>query len=226
MAQKLGLRNTLSTNDAGSTPITDPANPLSKNPQYNEPQSKYFQDKLSFTLGDSPVSPLEMANVSATLMSGGVWCPPNPILSVTDPTGHDVPVKQQACEQVIPSGVANTLSAGLSQDTTIGTSAAAAKAAGWTRPDIGKTGTTQSSESVAFVGGVNDYAVSSMVFADGPRPQELCPGPPVYLGVCGHGAFGGTVAAPPYFHAMSQLLAGQPDQPVPSADPGYLNARA
>jgi membrane peptidoglycan carboxypeptidase len=226
MAQKLGLRNTLSTNDAGSTPITDPANPLSQNAQYNEPQSKYFQDKLSFTLGDSPVSPLEMANVSATLMSGGVWCPPNPIMSVTDRNGHNVPVKQRACEQVIPSAVANTLSAGLSQDTTIGTSAAAAKAAGWTRPDIGKTGTTQISESVAFVGGVNNYAVSSMVFADGPRPQELCPGPPVHLGVCGNGAFGGTVAAPPYFRAMSQLLVGQPNQPIPSPDPAYLNARA
>ena len=50
-------------------------------------------------------------------------------------------------------GLARTLAAGLSQDTTSGTSAAAASAAGWTRPGIGKTGTTNSSESVAFVGG-------------------------------------------------------------------------
>jgi membrane peptidoglycan carboxypeptidase len=224
MAQKLGLRNTLATNDAGSTPITSPNDPRSQNPQYNQPQSQYFQDKLSFTLGDSPVSPLEMANVSATIMSGGTWCPPNPILSVTDRNGQDVPVKQQACEQVIPPGVAATLMAGLSQDTTIGTSAVAAKAAGWTRPDIGKTGTTNTSESVAFVGGVNNYAVSSMVFADGPRPQTICPGPPVHLGSCGNGAFGGTVAAPPYFRAMTQLLADQPSQPIPSPDPRYLNA--
>jgi membrane peptidoglycan carboxypeptidase len=166
-----------------------------------------------------------MANVSATVMSGGVWCPPNPILSVTDRTGQAVPVKQQACQQVIPTGVANTLMVGLSQDTTSGTSAASAKAAGWTRPDIGKTGTTQASESVAFVGGVNNYAVSSMVFADGPRPQGLCPGPPVHLGSCGNGAFGGTVAAPPYFTAMNQLLAGQPNQAIPAPDPAYLTAR-
>ncbi|MEV8614906.1 transglycosylase domain-containing protein [Amycolatopsis sp. NPDC051373] len=225
MARKLGLRNTLATNDAGNPPITDPSDSRSKNPQYDEPQSQYFQNLLSFTLGNSPVSPLEMANVSATLMSGGTWCPPNPILSVTDRNGQAVPVKQQGCEQVIPTGVANTLEAGLSQDTTVGTSAAAAHSAGWTRPDIGKTGTTQLSESVAFVGGVDNFAVSSMVFADGPHPEEICPGTPVHLGNCGHGAFGGTVAAPPYFHAMSTLLAGVPDTPIPPPDPQYLDAR-
>ncbi|MDT8913792.1 transglycosylase domain-containing protein [Amycolatopsis sp. PS_44_ISF1] len=226
MARKLGLRATMATNDAGNPPITDPGNALSKNPQYDQPQSQYFQNLLSFTLGNSPVSPLEMANVSATLMSGGTWCAPDPILSVTDRNGKPVALKQPACEQVIPKGVADTLMSGLSQDTTIGTSASAARNAGWTRPDIGKTGTTQESESVAFVGGVNDYAVSSMVFADGPHPEEICPGNPVHLGNCGHGAFGGTVAAPPYFHAMSTLLDGQPDTPIPPPDPQYLDARS
>ncbi|WP_236794574.1 transglycosylase domain-containing protein [Amycolatopsis sp. GM8] len=220
MARRLGLRNTLNTNDAGATP-----DPKSSSTQYNEPQSQYFQNKLSFTLGDSPVSPLEMANVSATLMSGGMWCPPNPILSVTDRFGKPVPVKQQGCEQVVPPGLANSLEAGLSQDTITGTSAQAARAAGWGHQDIGKTGTTQQSESVAFVGGVDNYAVSSMVFADGPHPAEICPGTPVHLGSCGHGAFGGTVAAPPYFHAFSQLLAGKPDTGIPQPDPAYLNAR-
>ncbi|HVW44758.1 MAG TPA: transglycosylase domain-containing protein [Amycolatopsis sp.] len=221
MARRLGLRTSLNTNDAGSTP-----NPSSANTQYSQPQSQYFQDKLSFTLGDSPVSPLEMANVPATLMSGGVWCPPNPILSVTDRFGAPVPVRQQACEQAVSPAIANTLEAGLSQDTISGTSATAAHAAGWSHADIGKTGTTQNSESVAFVGGVDDYAVSSLVFADGSHPQEICPGTPVHLGECGNGAFGGTVAAPPYFHAMSQILGGRPDTPIPPPDPAYLNARS
>ncbi|MGI6869530.1 transglycosylase domain-containing protein [Amycolatopsis sp. 3B14] len=221
MARRLGLRNTLATNDAGAKP-----DPSSANPQYSLPQSQYFQDKLSFTLGNSPVSPLEMANVSATLMSGGTWCPPNPVLSVTDRYGHDVPVRQQACEQVVPPGLADSLLNGLSQDTVSGTSAAAAAAAGWHHADFGKTGTTQQSESVAFVGGVDDYAVSSMVFADGPHPAEICPGTPVHLGSCGHGAFGGTVAAPPYFHAMSQILGNRPDIPIPPADPAYLQTRS
>jgi membrane peptidoglycan carboxypeptidase len=223
MAERLGLRHTLASNDAGGAPITDPADPLSKNPQYNEPQSKYFQGLLSFTLGDSPVSTLEMANVSATILSGGVWCPPNPIISVTDRNGRPVQVDQEPCQQVVSPGLAHTLAAGLSRDTTAGTSAAAAGNAGWHRPDIGKTGTTNESESVAFVGGVNDYAAASMVFADGSHPAEICPGNPVHLGNCGHGAFGGTVAAPPYFDAMSQILAGQPDVPIPGPDPVYLD---
>jgi membrane peptidoglycan carboxypeptidase len=221
MAQRLGLRNTMASNDAGGVPITDPADPLSRNPQYNKPQSQYFQGLLSFTLGDSPVSPLEMANVSATILSGGVWCPPNPIQSVTNRDGQPVAVTQQPCEQVVNPGLAHTLAAGLSQDTTNGTSAAAAGAAGWHRPDIGKTGTTNNSESVAFIGGVDGYAAASMVYADGAHPQEVCPGRPVHLGDCGHGAFGGTVAAPPYFAALNQLLASQPDVPIPGPDPAY-----
>jgi membrane peptidoglycan carboxypeptidase len=216
MAKRLGLRSTLASSDTGGTP-----SPSSDDPQRNQPQSEYFRDKPSFTLGNSPVSPLELANVSATLMSGGTWCPPDPVVSVTDRFGHAVAVSSAACSQAVPAGLAATVMAGLAKDTTEGTSAAAARAAGWTRPGIGKTGTTQTSESVAFVGGVDGYAVSSLVFADGAEPGELCPGPPVHLGSCGHGAFGGTVAAPPYFAAMSAVLGGRADQPLPDADPRY-----
>jgi membrane peptidoglycan carboxypeptidase len=221
MAERLGLRNTMASNAAGGTPVTDPDDPLSKNPLYNEPQSQYFRGLLSFTLGVSPVSPLEMANVTATIQSDGVWCPPNPIQSVTDRNGKAVPVAQQPCEQVLNPGLAHTLAAGLSKDTTEGTSAAAAGAAAWHRPDIGKTGTTNESESVAFIGGVDGYAAASMVYADGSHPQEICPGKPVHLGNCGHGAFGGTVAAPPYFAAFNQLLAGKPDVPIAGPDDAY-----
>jgi membrane peptidoglycan carboxypeptidase len=201
MANRLGLRETLQSNDAGRTP-----NPKSDNAQLNQPQSRYFQDKPSFTLGNSPVSPLELANVSATLMSGGTWCPPDPVQSVTDRFGHAVPLHPQACEQAVSPEVASTVMTGLSKDTTEGTSTAAARAAGWTRPGIGKTGTTQTSESVAFVGGTDNYAVSSLVFADGSEPGTVCPGTPVHIGRCGHGAFGGTVAAPPYFRALTTIL--------------------
>ncbi|ALG10949.1 penicillin-binding protein [Kibdelosporangium phytohabitans] len=204
MASRLGMRSSMQTNNVGQQPDAG-----SNDPQRNQTQTQYFQDKPSFTLGDSPVSPLELANVPATLMSGGVWCPPTPILSVTDAAANAVPVTNAACEQVTSSDVASTLMTGLSQDTVSGTTAASARAAGWTRPDIGKTGTTQTNQSVAFVGGVDNYAVSSLVFADGNKPGQLCPGNPVHIGSCGHGAFGGTVAAPPYFKAMKTVLGGR-----------------
>ncbi|RSM91660.1 penicillin-binding protein [Kibdelosporangium aridum] len=201
MASRLGLRTTMQSNAAGQKP-----DPNSNDPQRSQTQTQYFQDKPSFTLGNSPVSPLELANVPATLMSGGVWCAPTPILSVTDAAGNPVSYKTSGCEQAVSSDVASTLMTGLSQDTVSGTTAASAHAAGWTRPDIGKTGTTQTNQSVAFVGGVDRYAVSSLVFADGNKPGQLCPGTPVHIGSCGHGAFGGTVAAPPYFKAMQAIL--------------------
>ncbi|MET0237109.1 MAG: transglycosylase domain-containing protein [Kibdelosporangium sp.] len=201
MAARLGLRSTMQSNDVGRKP-----DPGSSDTQRSQPQSQYFQDKPSFTLGNSPVSPLELANVPATLMSGGTWCPPTPILSVTDSAGRPVPVHSQACEQALSSDIATTLMTGLSQDTVSGTTAASAHAAGWTRPGIGKTGTTQTNQSVAFVGGTDRYAVSSLVFADGSSPGQLCPGTPVHIGTCGHAAFGGTVAAPPYFRAMHAIL--------------------
>jgi membrane peptidoglycan carboxypeptidase len=150
------------------------------------------------------------------------------VLSVTDRDGAAVPVNRPACEQAVAPGIAHTLSAGLGGDTVSGTSAAAARAAGWTRPTIGKTGTTNSSESVAFVGGtggIDGVAGSSMVFADGPNPSEICPGNPVHLGDCGHGAFGGTVAAPPFFAAVEPLIAGRADVPLPDPDPDHLQPR-
>ena len=45
MAQRLGCE-TLQSNDAGSAPVTDPADPRSTDPQYT-PQSSYFRDLLS-----------------------------------------------------------------------------------------------------------------------------------------------------------------------------------
>jgi membrane peptidoglycan carboxypeptidase len=227
MAYRLGLRNTLQSNAVGTAPSPKNVPTGSQDTKaYSLPQSEYYQSKPSFTLGVSAVSPLEMSNVSATIKSGGVWCPPNPIGSITDRDGKPVSFPTEPCEQVISQSVANTLLAGLSQDTVNGTSAAAAHAAGWTRPDYGKTGTTNANKSVAFVGGVNDYAVTSMVFADGSiRPEGICKTYPIRSSdACTvSGGFGGPIAGPAYFDAFNQILAGQPDQPLPGPDPAFLD---
>jgi membrane peptidoglycan carboxypeptidase len=219
MAERLGLRRTMFSNAYGGDPDTTNAK-ASKNPDLDEPQMQRYQNVPVFTLGVSPVSPLEMANVSATLMSGGKWCQPDPIIEVRDRYGRKVPIPHQPCEQVVSPPLAHSLMAGLSDDSVSGTSATAAAAAGWKRPDIGKTGTTQDNKSVAFVGGVNDYAVSSMVFADGNEPGSICPSKPATLGV-GCEAFGGTLAAPTFFETFTQILGGQPSKPIPPPDPAF-----
>jgi membrane peptidoglycan carboxypeptidase len=208
MAYRLGMRRTLHTDD----------------PQTGKPQLQSSQ-YLSFTLGVTPLSPLEEANVAATIKSGGTWCPPNPILSITGPNGKKVPVPSQPCERAVSTPVAHALMQGLSQDTVSGTSAGAAKAVGWHRPDIGKTGTTQNNESVVFVGGVNKYAVSSVVFADGRNPAAICPGDPVtHISDGCSDTFGGTVASPVYFHTFQKVLKGKKTPPLPKAKPSFQEA--
>jgi membrane peptidoglycan carboxypeptidase len=59
------------------------------------------EDQASFTLGVSPTSDLELANVMATLASHGTWCPPTPIASVTDRDGNPVPLTEPACTQAV-----------------------------------------------------------------------------------------------------------------------------
>ncbi len=86
---------------------------------YADPGTSGFDDRSmadfqkdqnlgSFTLGPTWVNPLELSNVAATLASHGKWCPPTPIDSVFDREGKPVSVTQQACEQVVEPGLADT----------------------------------------------------------------------------------------------------------------------
>jgi membrane peptidoglycan carboxypeptidase len=224
MAYRLGLRNSMMANTAASDPNL-PAN-QAKGGAYKQSQLQYFQDKPSFTLGVAALSPLEEANVLATLGSGGVWCEPTPILSVLDRYGKPVPFAQQPCEQVVPASLANTLVNGLSHDIgPEGTSQQPAAAAHFTRPLAAKTGTTQENKSLAFVALTDGYATSSIVFADGSNPLKICGSSvPLRIAASCAGGFGGPVAAPTVFNAFNQILANQPDTPIPDPDPSYMNA--
>ncbi|HVV22233.1 MAG TPA: transglycosylase domain-containing protein, partial [Pseudonocardiaceae bacterium] len=230
MAYRLGMRHTMLSNQHGSKPVTDPKDSRSSSPLWSETQIKSFNLSPSFTLGVSPLSPLEHANVGATLASGGVWCEPNPVQSVTDRYGKAVPVLRQPCEQVISPAEANTIRNGMSHNIDPGaTGAAAAAANNWTIPLSAKTGTTQNSESVGYLAIVDGYAASSLVFADGSRPDKICASQPPRLNrdaSCGGAfAFGASVSAPPFYRAFEQILAGVPNAPIPAADPNFLSAQ-
>ncbi|MFC0546653.1 transglycosylase domain-containing protein [Kutzneria chonburiensis] len=223
MASRLGMRNTMKTNQAGGKPDPNGANELT-----TQPQSQSMQNNLSFTLGVTPLSPLELANVGATLASGGVWCEPNPIAAVTDHTGKAVPLNTPPCEQVVNKAVADTIVNGLKDDTISGTSVAAARNAHWTRPMAGKTGTTETSRSVGFLGILPNWSASSMVFADGSTPEPICGTLPVHSSpncAGANGAFGGTVAAPTWFNAFTQIVGNSPVLPLPNADPAYMDKK-
>lgn len=194
--------------------------------------NKVTQERMvSFTLGVSPVSPIELANVGGTIASDGIWCPPTPVNSIQDINGKLVDWKQQPCQKAIEPGLARTLAQSMRGDvnTDIGTSHAAASAAGWTRTAAGKTGTTQDYKSSAFLGFTPQYAASVMVWDYLPRPEPICRNP---LRSCkaeeaqgGAGMSGGSVPAHTWFDAMKPLHEGLPEQNFPPADVNYLQGQ-
>lgn len=224
MATRLGLREGMNgVSYAGTAP-----NPKSKSAALQVSQAQFFKggNNGSFTLGPGATSIMELSNVGATLMSGGTWCPPTPIESITDRNGHPVPINEAPCDQAIAEPIANTLVNGLSQDSISGTSKTAAAANGWTRPMLGKTGTTQDNKNAAFLGATGQYSGAVMTLNDGVSQQVICKGNPPYL--CGQpatgkqGIFGGDVPSPTWFKAMTPLLNGQPVAPLPPPDPAYM----
>lgn len=190
-------------------------------PDSNESLADFVkrQNLGSFTLGPIEVNGLELSNVAATIASGGVWCPPNPIDKVYDRNGNEVSVTTETCEQVVPEGLANTLANALSKDDTgAGTAAAAAGSVGWNLPMSGKTGTTESNRSSAFLGFTSEFAAANYIYDDSTTPSELCSFP---LRQCGSGnLFGGNEPARTWFAAMKPIT---PDTVVlPPTDPRYV----
>ncbi|MGH3902493.1 MAG: penicillin-binding protein [Pseudonocardiaceae bacterium] len=207
MAYRLGMRQSLTARDSENRTIADAVKQ---------------ERRGSYTLGPEPTSPLDLANVGATLMSGGKWCPPTPIDAVLDPNGDPVKIPEAPCEQVVPEGLANAMAVGLSKDDQPGgTAFAAAQAAKWTRPMLGKTGTTTANRSAGFVGATPQYSGAVLVWPDGSRPAPICDTDPPRL--CGAGnIFGGKVPARTWFDAMVPLHGGLPVMPLPPTEPRYL----
>jgi membrane peptidoglycan carboxypeptidase len=229
MANRLGMRKTMASNAAtGAKP-----DPGAESAEERQSQIEFFgpsensPGKGSFTLGVSPTSGLELANVAATILSGGVWCPPTPLAAggVTDRNGKPYVVEEEQCEQAVPEGLANTLAVGMSKDDLAGgTAHAAARGVGWNRPMIGKTGTTQHNGSAAFVGGTPQLAGAAMVFRPDRPFGGLVDGGPGNVRATENDSgnmFGGKTPARTWFGAMSKILEGQEVLPLPPADPKY-----
>src|ERR1700676_1809181 len=212
MAIKLGLRS-----------YADPGTARDYNRDSNESLADFVkrQNIGSFTLGPIEINALELSNVAATLASGGVWCPPNPIDKVFDRTGKDVAVTTETCEQVVPEGLANTLANAMSKDDQSGTAASAAGSAGWSLPVSGKTGTTEAHRSSGFVCFTSALAAANYIYDDSPTPSDLCSYP---LRQCGSGnLYGGNEPARTWFTAMKPIATAFGDVHLPPTDPRYVD---
>ena len=213
MAVKLGLRS-----------YALPGTARDYDPESNESLADFVkrQNLGSFTLGPIEVNALELSNVAATLSSGGMWCPPNPIDKVFDRNGEEVSVTTDTCEQVVPDGLANTLANAMSKDDSgSGTAAGAAGSVGWSLPMSGKTGTTEAHRSSGFLGFTNQLAAANYIYDDSSTPGELCSFP---LRQCGDGnLFGGNEPARTWFTAMTPIATNFGDVALPPTDPRYVD---
>jgi len=224
MAVRLGMRSYASPGSSGNG---------------EQSLADYFKRSNlgSFTLGPTAVNALELSNVGATLASHGVWCPPNPIASITQPKrdryGNEVvdangaPAVQEVaferpkCEKVVEPGLADTLANALSADDRgAGTAAGAASSTGWSLPLSSKTGTTEAHRSSAFVGFTNNLAAATYTYNDSPTPSELCSNP---LRQCGDGTlFGGNEPARTWFTAIQPIANNFGPTALPPNDPSYV----
>ncbi|SGB05843.1 bifunctional membrane-associatedpenicillin-binding protein 1A/1B [Mycobacterium tuberculosis] len=213
MAIKLGLRS-----------YANPGTARDYNPDSNESLADFVkrQNLGSFTLGPIELNALELSNVAATLASGGVWCPPNPIDQLIDRNGNEVAVTTETCDQVVPAGLANTLANAMSKDAVgSGTAAGSAGAAGWDLPMSGKTGTTETHRSAGFVGFTNRYAAANYIYDNSSSPTDLCSGP---LRHCGSGdLYGGNEPSRTWFAAMKPIANNFGEVQLPPTDPRYVD---
>ncbi|MFW0789450.1 transglycosylase domain-containing protein [Gordonia sp. CPCC 205333] len=216
---------------------------------YNSPGTSGFGEKSvaqyvkdgnlgSFTLGPVPINGLELSNVAATLASGGTWCPPNPIASISKvkrdrygnvvmgadnrPALSTVPFNAPKCEQVVEAGLANSLANAMSfDDKGGGTSAAAAGSTGWSLPVSAKTGTTEAHRSAAFLGFTNNLAAATYAYNDGPTPSGICSGP---LRQCYDGTlYGGMEPARTWYTAMLPVANKFGGTRLPPNDPRFVS---
>jgi membrane peptidoglycan carboxypeptidase len=101
----------------------------------------------TFTLGQEATSVLQLTGAFSALANDGVFCPPTPIVSITDTAGKAVPFKRLGCSRQFDPYVARTLVNIMTADTN-GDGTATSFFRDWYNnggsPVAGKTGTNNS----------------------------------------------------------------------------------
>ncbi|WP_045745178.1 transglycosylase domain-containing protein [Actinoplanes rectilineatus] len=140
----------------------------------------------AFTLGVSDATPVEMANVFATLAAEGQYCEPLPVLSIRNPDGTNARddrgtvIAAPRCHQAVRVNVARAATDAARCVTGYGS--ARGGCGGWEtspmvyatagRPVAGKSGTTDDNRTAWFSGYTPQLAASAFV-ADPDNPEHL-----------------------------------------------------
>ncbi|WP_434081474.1 penicillin-binding transpeptidase domain-containing protein [Sanguibacter sp. Z1732] len=126
------------------------------------PDGRPLELTPSMVLGANYIAPLTMASSFATFASGGTYCQPIAITSITDADGEELPVPEAGCEQRLDADVVNGLNHSLQQ--VVGQSQGTASGAALPgRAAAGKTGTSNDNTAAWFVGYVPQLATAVWV---------------------------------------------------------------
>ncbi len=179
----------------------------------------------SFTLGPYNVSPLGMAEAYATFAARGVHCESRSVLQVTDRDGRRIYASEPTCNRVLEEGVADGVNALLQgvMESDGGTGRAMRLDDG--RDAAGKTGTTNDSVAVWFVGYVPQLATAVGVADPDVDPEtgrlETLDGR-TYNGERISEACGSCIPGPIWKQMMDAALDGVEDEDFTEPDPRVI----
>ena len=164
----------------------------------------------SFTLGTDEVTPMAMASAYSTFANHGVRCNPVAILAVTDRDGKSLPIPKSSCVRVLDRTIADSVTSILSQVIDGPLPGRTGRVMSLGRDAAGKTGTTNKSASVWFVGFTPDLSAAVATWdprgnADKYAMKDLTIGGRYYAQV-----FGSTLPGPIWREAMLAALATTP----------------
>lgn len=166
----------------------------------------------SVAIGAAEVTLLEMVAAYATFATLGDRPDPRFITRVTDREGNLIMQVAPQSQRSLSSDVA-FLTVDLMRDVVDRGTGAAVRSAGFTAPAAGKTGTTNESADVWFIGFTPDLVGGVWIGMD--DPQRIMAS-----------ATGGRLAAPVWGRIMRQVSSGSPDwSPPPGVEQHMVDAR-
>ena len=165
-----------------------------------------------FTLGCFDVTTSDMAEAMATFAAHGVHCDLTVITDILDRNGHHLPVPSSHCKRTIDAQVADSVSAILSGVIDGPLPGRTGQKMSLGRPAAGKTGTTDSSAAVWFVGYTPDLAAA--VWVGDPRGGQSHPMKNITInGIYYPQVFGSLMPGPIWQESMAGALKGLPAKP-------------
>ncbi len=182
-----------------------------------------FEKFPCFTLGCFDVTTLDMTEGMATFAAHGVHCSSIAISKITDRYGAELAVPSADCKRTIDMQVADSTTAVLAGVIDGPIPGRTGRAMDIGRAAAGKTGTTDGSAAVWFVGYTPDMAAS--VWVGDPRGGQKYPMKNINIGGRYYSqVFGSTMPGPIWRDSLIGALEGTPKTPWNLTTLGGLNA--